>query len=307
MFDGINLKLEYSYLAWGIYKYYFDYIQRKNFCIEFCKDKFISEIEEEIKINKSLTNFDIYILNIEKNKNAKKISKENIDQHQLQKTKENALKLFDSNNVMIDYIIKTKDITKINNWMIEYKEYVSFVDKVNDLIENNNLKLQKTKYTYYYNNEIFYDSIFCNDDRNLFQIKKKFNKLKSYCDNRKNNPINSKYTIDNFMKKFNNLYGIYLLKSKGKIIYIGKAINLANRPLHSVKEREDKNSDFYPIDEICIYPTKTKSDMHVLEPYLISKYKPIFNIEFMEDENDRVTIFNCDITEKDFESNGIYE
>lgn len=72
-----------------------------------------------------------------------------------------------------------------------------------------------------------------------------------------------------------------------------------------LKVANNKRNEFYPIEEIGIYPTKTKMDMHLLEPYLISIYKPNLNKEFLED--DEVTIFSCDITEKDFEMCGIYE
>lgn len=271
IFDCINDKLKPNYLAWGIYNYYNEYYIRINQRKEFCINKYKYEIDEEIRSNSKLTNFDIYIMNIEKEKcNEKETKKENED--------------------------------------IKYKEFIEIIDKINNLIKENNLKINSISCKYYkYPYPEGKDFLFGEYITDIYSAKKKLNKIERYCNNSKNNNIDSKYNIYDFIQRLSNKYGVYMLKSRGKIVYIGKTSDLSIRPLQSIKEREDIENEYYPIDELFVYPTKTKSDMHVLEPYLISKYKPIFNIEFVEEENDKVTIFNCDITEKDFESNGIFE
>ena len=50
------------------------------------------------------------------------------------------------------------------------------------------------------------------------------------------------------------------------------------------------------IYEISYFETKTISDAHILEPLLISIYKPVLNNEFVED--DIPILFGEDIIEK---------
>jgi hypothetical protein len=59
-----------------------------------------------------------------------------------------------------------------------------------------------------------------------------------------------------------------------------KSINLGNRVLSSIRER----GAFY----VSVAFTKSKSDMHVYEPYYILKEKPQLNAEYQE--FDKLTI-----------------
>jgi hypothetical protein len=297
IFDCINDKLKPNYLAWGIYYHYGQYIDRISKCKDFCHNKRKFEIEYEIKENKKLTKFDIFVLQ----KEIEKITKEDKNfEKDIQDIKDFYLLYLieknKSNENIIEIINKCKKVSELNDIFKKYNDYIDIIREINKIIDTNKLTVEK------YNENNFEKNMYINF------LKKYLIELSLYCKNR-DNSIKSKQSVIDFLNNYNKKYGIYMLKSKGQIVYIGKASNLSTRPLESIRERnsKNKNSEFYPISEICIYPTKTKSDMHVLEPYLISKYKPIFNSEFMEDENDKVTLFNCDITEKDFESNGIYE
>jgi hypothetical protein len=86
--------------------------------------------------------------------------------------------------------------------------------------------------------------------------------------------------IDNFiakLNKINKVRGVYLLWSGNNLVYIGKSKNLRNRIISSIYER---TSDKLPITAVTPIQTITEADMHILEPLLISEYKPILNSEF---------------------------
>lgn len=78
------------------------------------------------------------------------------------------------------------------------------------------------------------------------------------------------------LKKIEDVSGIYYLYDEKKnLIYIGKSTGLGHRIISSYKERR---AYFFRYSIIS-----NKADMHILEPYLISKYKPKLNVEFIED------------------------
>ena len=94
------------------------------------------------------------------------------------------------------------------------------------------------------------------------------------------------------IKKLQNISGVYFFFSNGNLVYIGKSQNLSDRIISSISERMRKMF----IDEISYFKTKTISDAHILEPLLISIYKPVLNNEFVED--DIPILFGEDIIEK---------
>lgn len=103
--------------------------------------------------------------------------------------------------------------------------------------------------------------------------------------------INCKLS-DEFLNKLDvvkGICGIYLLWSGKNLIYIGKSLNLKSRILSSIAER---NSLKLPITSVSYINTIATADMHILEPLLITEYKPILNTEF-----------NCNDYSNHFKSN----
>lgn len=82
-------------------------------------------------------------------------------------------------------------------------------------------------------------------------------------------------------------YGCYRMKDKdGNIIYVGKAINLFNRVNSYFRGAHDFKttklvSNIVDFDFII---AKNEKDALILEQGLIKEYKPIFNIQFMDDK-----------------------
>ena len=71
--------------------------------------------------------------------------------------------------------------------------------------------------------------------------------------------------------------GLYYLYDKDKeLIYIGKSVNLGVRMLESAKFDDVKYCKFSIVNN--------KSDMSILEVYLISKYKPKYNKDLKYDD-----------------------
>lgn len=90
------------------------------------------------------------------------------------------------------------------------------------------------------------------------------------------------------LANLHNKAGIYFLYNDlDYLIYIGKSTNLENRIL--VSGRQHKARKFAYII------TETKADRHILEPYLILKYAPESNTEFMDTSS---VTFNLDIPNK---------
>ncbi|OQY09800.1 MAG: excinuclease ABC subunit C [Fusobacteriia bacterium 4572_132] len=95
--------------------------------------------------------------------------------------------------------------------------------------------------------------------------------------------IKNKLGLDNISKH----PGVYLMKKKGKIIYIGKAKNLKKRIFSYFRkknENEKKTKELVRnIEEIETIICKTEVDALILENNLIKKYKPKYNI-MLKDE-----------------------
>ena len=95
----------------------------------------------------------------------------------------------------------------------------------------------------------------------------------------KENKTNSKFCDETFEKisMLKDSSGIYVFWHGDEIYYVGKSKNLRDRMLSSLAERHsDKNF----IDYVSWFETKTVADAHILEPFLITKYKPRLNSEF---------------------------
>lgn len=84
------------------------------------------------------------------------------------------------------------------------------------------------------------------------------------------------YLPDNIENKIYGKPGIYrFYNDKKELIYIGRSVDLFSRVFSSAKERNPKYVDFI----IC----KTQADAYIIEPYLISLFKPLLNSEFKSD------------------------
>ena len=105
--------------------------------------------------------------------------------------------------------------------------------------------------------------------------------LKFKIDKIKDNYLKINYKLSsNFISNLDevkNLQGIYILWSGKNLVYIGKSINLKSRIISSIYER---NSLQLPITSVSYINTLSTADMHILEPLLITEYKPILNTEF---------------------------
>ena len=67
--------------------------------------------------------------------------------------------------------------------------------------------------------------------------------------------------------------GVYCLWCDKTIVYVGKSIDLQQRVLTSLKERTRSCE----INEVSMIFTPTLADMHILEVYMITHFKPILN------------------------------
>jgi hypothetical protein len=87
--------------------------------------------------------------------------------------------------------------------------------------------------------------------------------------------------------------GLYAFKSiDGEILYIGKSTNLAKRIPQSYGERySDIECEGIYVDDILYYE-ESEENIGVLEMYLISKYKPLFN---KDGKTDRSTDLRYDL------------
>ncbi len=83
--------------------------------------------------------------------------------------------------------------------------------------------------------------------------------------------------------------GVYLMKdAAGKIIYVGKALNLKNRVstyFHAVKNLPVKTARLVSyVEDIEIIVTTNELEALILEASLIKKYHPRFNIDLKDDK-----------------------
>ena len=84
--------------------------------------------------------------------------------------------------------------------------------------------------------------------------------------------------------------GVYkFLNSENEIIYIGKAKNIKNRVKSYLNIRKGEGKRIAKLKSSIKYIetiiTKTESDALILEQGLISKIRPIFNIQFRDDKS----------------------
>ena len=70
--------------------------------------------------------------------------------------------------------------------------------------------------------------------------------------------------------------GIYILKNESEIVYIGKSISLRDRLLNHWGQKL--------FDEIEILLIENEADINIIEPYLVSVYKPCLNKDFITKE-----------------------
>lgn len=117
--------------------------------------------------------------------------------------------------------------------------------------------------------------------------------LKNEIVNEYYNYVFNKKTLNKMLEmQKKKICGIYFLYIKNELVYIGKSINLGSRILTSCRQKSNKNN---VITEFSFYKTKTQSDCHILEPYLITKYKPPLNTEFVADDSPTILKFDIDI------------
>jgi hypothetical protein len=97
----------------------------------------------------------------------------------------------------------------------------------------------------------------------------------------------------NKLEELKQKSGIYFLYNDSELVYIGKSKGLGSRIMTSMKDR--------PSDSFRYLLTETISDAHIIEPYLIAKYKPKLNSEFKEEDDPTFEIpipKKCDKTYK---------
>ena len=83
--------------------------------------------------------------------------------------------------------------------------------------------------------------------------------------------------------------GVYLLKSKNKIIYIGKSAKLRDRLRtyfnQNIKQSHKELRLMKSIDDFEYLVTESEQEALLLENTLIKEYKPIFNIRLKDDKS----------------------
>jgi len=102
-----------------------------------------------------------------------------------------------------------------------------------------------------------------------------------------------------YLEQFYEEHGCYVLWNKKDIVYIGKSINLAERVISSIQERNKSIT----ITGLTLILTKNEADTHILEPILITEFKPILNTEFYCKDNS--TKFKSKITYAKLKENRI--
>ena len=95
---------------------------------------------------------------------------------------------------------------------------------------------------------------------------------------------------DIIVKNLPKTPGIYQFISKtGKIIYIGKAVNLKNRVSSYFKKNAPlnfaKKKMVQEVEDINYIVTNTENDSLVLEHTLVKKHQPKYNILLKDDKN----------------------
>ncbi len=130
--------------------------------------------------------------------------------------------------------------------------------------------------------DLFYDDIICNLPyfiNNIYSLEV-LEKVKSYLSDYDYTRLKFKLSPDEHYKVYNESVkeeGIYLLYKDNHIIYIGKSNNIHNRIQQHKKDKE------FDLVKSIIF--KDISNIDLYEPYLINKYKPILNKDFIREDN----------------------
>lgn len=75
-----------------------------------------------------------------------------------------------------------------------------------------------------------------------------------------------------------DMAGVYLLYDrKGKLLYVGKSVNLRDRLLDHIKGVGNSSAFFRDIHEILVYFCDDPMEREIYETYLINKLKPVYN------------------------------
>ena len=98
----------------------------------------------------------------------------------------------------------------------------------------------------------------------------------------------------NFQEKLDalpNQPGVYLMKDRaGKIVYVGKAVNLRNRVRSYFNEGSSDTRAFVALldrvlGDIDTVIVSTEKEALLLENELIKKHRPRFNVQLRDDKN----------------------
>ena len=90
------------------------------------------------------------------------------------------------------------------------------------------------------------------------------------------------------VKNIPNLIGVYLFKSKGKILYVGKSINLKARissHLENAKIDLKENAIFRNSDRAEYILCESEFKALLLESKLIQEHHPIYNVRWRDDKS----------------------
>lgn len=109
---------------------------------------------------------------------------------------------------------------------------------------------------------------------------------KKHVDAYQENLINKDHIREGLLdkaKKFPHKPGIYLFKSKDKVVYVGKSKNLRTRIMSYFRKKHEREKlymmmDF--IDDLEYIETRTHLEARILEFDKIRKLKPIYNAQF---------------------------
>jgi len=78
--------------------------------------------------------------------------------------------------------------------------------------------------------------------------------------------------------------GLYVLINNDKKVYIGKSFSLMKRIYSHINSKEKQ------FNKMILIPLRNKSDINILEVYLISKIKPLYNTDCKEDDTTTIHI-----------------
>ncbi|MEX0724955.1 MAG: excinuclease ABC subunit UvrC [Planctomycetaceae bacterium] len=102
-------------------------------------------------------------------------------------------------------------------------------------------------------------------------------------------PVELILTAAEKVRKFPTTSGVYLMKDKlGRVIYVGKAVNLRNRAgsyFTQAAAIDRRTADLVPeIHDVDFIPTESEVDALLLEARLIKDVQPRFNQELKDDK-----------------------